>query len=186
MSLQQWKQVTGDLPWGVQQVLKSTLELVQEEQVHLVYGQDYREGKPCLINAAATMLAANAGVGGSGIPSQYFGDLVRNFDAINRELESSKINDGSGYVSPLAAEVLLRNFGELKEKPVSNAVDEAMASAAFAADIPYREPSDADMARDFMNMMKAPPPELLEGADAERDPVVQFTKDYVEAKRKEQ
>lgn len=151
-NLAKWTQVTSELPWGVQRVLHDTLSLVAEDKVHLVHSADYSNGSPCLINAVGQMLTTG---GGKGIPARYFANLVILFDNINQEFEKIPgYNDPSTrMVSPAVGEVLLRNFAPLKDKPVSDAVDEAMAMEAFANHV-YVEPSDADFARDWLNALQ--------------------------------
>lgn len=151
-SLTQWTKVTGDLPWGVQRVLHDTLSLVAEGKVTLVHSRDYDGKTPCLINAVGQMLKAG---GGRGIPSQYFGPLVSQFDSINRHFQTvPSYNDpNTNLVSPAVAEVLLHYFAPIKEQPVKDTVDEAMEMEAFANHV-YVEPSDEDFARDWTNAMQ--------------------------------
>lgn len=144
-----WTKATANLPWGVQRVFLETLKGVADEQVTLAYGRDYTDGgNPCLVNAVGAMLTAG---GGKGIPGRYFGDMVTAFDSINRDMYRRGINTDE-TVSPIAAEILIRNFGELKEQPVADAVDEATKNEAFANNI-YVEPSDADLTRDWLNSL---------------------------------
>lgn len=176
-----WTEATAALPWGVQRVFHDTFTLVKDEKVHLVHGSDYRDGKPCLVNAVGQMTVAG---GGHGIPSMSYSTIVVLFDKINREFDRQGVNAGDGYVSPLAAEILLHHFAPLKDKPVEADVDEAGATAEFEQGV-YVEPKDEDFARDLMNAMQAPAPEDIADADKRStDPVVEFTAQYVEARLK--
>lgn len=147
--LVKWNEATGNLSWGVQRVFRDALELVAKEQVTLVWGADYSANSPCLVNSVAAMLTTG---GGHGVPSQNFGDVVRQFDAINRELYTRGVNPEYGKVSPVAAETLLHYFAPLQEQPMESKVNEAMAPEAFANAV-SREPSDEDVARDWLNAL---------------------------------
>ena len=152
-NFQSWTKVTSDLPWGVQAVFKDTLQAVADDQIKLTYSADYSNGSPCLVNAAATMLGSIAGKGGTGVPSNAFPELVRAFDAINRTLHEEGVNDDDHTVSPLAAEILIRNFGAMKDQPIADMVDEATKGEAYAQH-QYREPSDSDLTRDWLNALE--------------------------------
>ncbi len=113
-----WTEATANLSWGAQNAMYTSLELAAEGKIDLVYGSDYVDGKPCLVNSVGQMLEVG---GGQGIPSANFSQVVGQFDSINRALElndNGKVNEGNQYVSPLAAEILVQNFGPLKAKPV--------------------------------------------------------------------
>lgn len=112
--LNQWTAATGDLKYGVQRVFHDVFSLAAEGKTHLIYGADYYNGMPCLVNTVGGMLSTG---GGEGIPSEYFGEVVRLFDEINREFERTGINTESHRVSETAAETLLRNFAPLKDVP---------------------------------------------------------------------
>jgi hypothetical protein len=148
---EQWERVTAELPWGVQKVLRDTLELVGEEKVHLVWGRDYSGNYPCLINSVAQMLSISKGEGGNGIPMQYFAPLVGTFDQINAQLKRDGVNTNE-YVSPMAAEVLLRYFAPMKPKPIEAEVNEAMQMEAFANNISVH-PDATDATRDWLNSL---------------------------------
>lgn len=155
-----WNKATTDIPWGVQKVFHDVFTLAEQAKTTLIYGSDYRDGSPCLVNTVGVMLKATGGEGGSGLPMSHFGTIVSLFDRINEELYTRGVNDRSGYVSPLAAELFLYHFGELKDKPVETAVNEAMAPEAFANGV-YVEPSDEDLARDMIEaFMKEAPCEI--------------------------
>lgn len=153
-----WTKATGDLKWGVQRVFIETLKAVEAEQTTLAYGADYKNGNPCLVNAVATMLNAANGMGGPSIPSTHFGAVVSQFDRLNSAFCEHGINSTPGVVSPLAAEILLKHFGPLKEPKLNEQVNDAMSNETFANAI-YVEPSDEDMARDFLTALsdKCPP-----------------------------
>ena len=163
--LSDWNAATANLPWGVQDVFRSTLESVKDEQINLVYGADYANGSPCLINATAVMLGKINGEGGSGKPSAFFGPVVSAFDNANRDIASKLLpsQHTPGLVSPIAAEILLGAFGAMKDKPIASSINEAMANEAFATGT-YVEPSDDDMAREWLLALSAPcsPPPLDE------------------------
>lgn len=164
---QNWHSATADLPWGVQTVMFDTLQAVADGQVRLVHGADYKDGSPCLVNAVANMTEAG---GGKGVPSSKFSNLVGAFDHINRFLQGEGVNEDDGFVSPLAAEILLRNFGQLKNKPVAAAVSEAVAPVAFETGV-YKEPSDEELTRDWLNALSEDhvcPPEPTESVNADR------------------
>lgn len=148
--LKSWKQATGDLPWGVQSAMHDAISLVAEEKVSLTFNANYAsDGTPCLVNSIAQMLTHKS----DGIsPTGSFPVVVSLWDQIHTELRNKGVNNDGTKVSPLAAEILLKNFGDLKEKPVSDAVSEAMAMEAFGSGA-YREPSDEEMARDWLNSL---------------------------------
>lgn len=146
----QWNEATGNLSWGVQKVFRDAFTLVAEEQVTLVYGADYKDGSPCLVNSVAAMLTTG---GGNGVPSAHFYPVVSLFDRINRELQERGVNTTPGKVSPLAADMFLRYFAPEQEKPVAKQVNEAMANEAFAHAV-HTEPNDEDMARDWLNALQ--------------------------------
>lgn len=119
INFQAWSNATAELPWGVQQAFHTALSLASEEKLTLTYGADYgTDNAPCLVNATATMLAVTNGQGGHGKPSKYFRAVVNEFDRLNQVLAQLKVNTETCTVSPLAAEILIANFGTLKEKPV--------------------------------------------------------------------
>jgi hypothetical protein len=131
-----WTAATGNLEWGAQNVIHTALELAAEGKSSIVYGADYSDGGACLVNTVGQMLAVG---GGSGIPSTHFGAMVREFDRLNHEFESRRINTDHKRMSPIVAEILLANFGALKDEPeninvlTSNDSDEDFAAAWAAA-----------------------------------------------------
>ncbi len=151
-----WTKATGDLLPGQQAVFMDVLNLVSEGKAHLVYGADYRNGKPCLVNAVGQMLSTG---GGQDIPSREFGPLVSEFDSLNSQLLAAGINT-DGYVSPLAADILLRTFGDLKEMDLTPPeVKEEPAK-------PYVEPSDEELMQSWLSAMAAPAPDVLAQDDS--------------------
>jgi hypothetical protein len=86
-------------------------------------------------------------------PSSAFPEVVGTFDRINSDLGKEGINDNRPYLSPMAAEILLRWMAPAPPKPVEQAVNEATQDTAFELGA-YREPTDADVARDWLNMLK--------------------------------
>src|SRR5699024_6923033 len=107
-------------------------------------GADYSNGSPCLVNAVGSMLTTG---GGQGVPSTHFGPVVSLFDRINRELQYKGINK-NGTVSPLAAEILLQHFGELKPVPEKDVVDATAEVIAGQLGV-YREKSDEELAKEW-------------------------------------
>lgn len=140
-----WTQATAALPWGVQRVFHDVFDLAQQGKTTLIYGSDYRDGKPCLVNTVGSMLKVG---GGHGIPTQHFGEVVSLFDQINRVLQNVDVNTTPGYVSPLAADILLHHFAPLKEKPADTNTPKATSGAHER----YIEPTDEEIARDLVNM----------------------------------
>ncbi len=157
-----WTKATGDLKPGPQAVFLDVLNLVKDGQMHLVHGADYRDGKPCLVNAVGQMLTTG---GGRGIPSEHFNQVVSAFDTLNAAFLKAGVNK-DGYVSELAADLLIRNFGEVKPMVVSDA----------PTDGHYVEPSDAAM-REFIADMVAPAPDVVATSDS---PEAEFARSFVE------
>lgn len=174
-----WTDATAALPWGAQRALHDTLSLVSEEKVTLVHGADYKNGSPCLINAAATMLSKINGEGGGGKPSSFFGDIVSEFDAINSHLVRVGVNKGDGYVSPMAADVLLAHFSPLRTPEVSDQVTEATKTEAFA-NVTYREPSDDEIMRDWLTALSTDNCPTEEEQEFQRE-IGDTYEDYVQA-----
>lgn len=173
--LSDWKIATGNLPYGVQNVLMDTLGLVKDEKIHLVYGSNYRQGKPCLFNAVSSMIMENRSEGDTGLPSTdfQFHQVVGAFDEVNRILREQGINE-SGYVSPLAAEILIRNFGTVKGEP-----DPETLTVAEESHGRYIEPSDEELAKDWLKSMEAPGPEEVKRLAEEGNDVARFANDYI-------
>lgn len=144
-----WTEATAKAKYGVQRVFHDVFTLASEGKTTLIYGSDYRDGKPCLVNTVGTMLTTG---GGLGVPSANFGEIVSLFDQINRVLETKGVNDQAGYVSPLAADVFLRYFAPLKDEP------EVPTTKVDSNNIPYVEPSDEEMAQAIADMFMVDAP----------------------------
>lgn len=164
--LTNWKAETAKLPWGVKRVFRETFKAVADEQVHLVWGSDYRDGKPCLVNAVATMLGSTLGKGGGGIPTQHFGRIVGLFDTINQALMEQGVNKDN-YVSPMAADILLHHFADVSDEP------EFDVATPEVVEHPYIEPSDEALAAEWLATMHAPAPEDVNTLADKGDPVAQ-------------
>lgn len=111
-SLTDWQQATTHQKWGVQQAIKTTLELTKSGDIKLCFGADVSQGVPCLINAISFMLSET-----EVNPSGNYPAIVRSFDCVNSDLKDSNVNNQGGRVSSLAAEILLKNMGTLKPIP---------------------------------------------------------------------
>ena len=164
INFKHWTDATADLDWGVQRVMKETLNLVAEGKITLAHSTNVAlvatsdtdsRTAPCLVNAVAQMLSADGDVS----PVSWFPNVVGAFDAVNRSLVEAGVNEHEKYiVSPLAAEVLIANFGEMKPVPTENdykeAALEALKKEAEAA--PYIEPTDEEMAKAWETETTAP------------------------------
>lgn len=144
--LVEWKKATDDLKYGVQRVFHDVFVLAAAGETTLIYGRDYRDSNPCLVNTVGTMLTVG---GGSGIPSLHFGRVVELFDAINRELHTMDVNPRHGYVDPLGASIFLNHFAPLKMMPEPDAIDPATMA--------YTEPSDEYMAARMVELFTDQP-----------------------------
>jgi hypothetical protein len=150
--LTRWAGATGELKYGVQRVFHDVFVLAAEGKTHLIYGADYYQGMPCLVNTVGGMLTTG---GGEGIPSAHFGQVVGLFDDINREFERLGINTEPNRVSEVAAETLLRNFAELKPLPPEPGIVDAKMSGPILP-----ETSDEEMAEAMVSLFTSEP---LEG-----------------------
>jgi hypothetical protein len=144
----EWEDATARLPWGIHTVFNEALQLVADEKIKMVYGTDDYHGSPCLVNSIHAMFSES-----TVSPSSAFPEVVGTFDRINSDLGKEGINDNRPYLSPMAAEILLRWMAPAPPKPVEQAVNEATQDTAFELGA-YREPTDADVARDWLNMLK--------------------------------
>lgn len=144
-----WTKATGDLKPGQQRVFKDFLTLVSEGQATLVHGADYDKNSPCLVNGVAPMLAHTAVS-----PMGMFPDVVTNFDHVCREMQAKGIGEQPNRVSPLMAEFLLKNFGEMKDMEVGQGE-----TPYLNFDVPYVEPSDQDMMCFIEKMMDTAAPD---------------------------
>lgn len=115
-SLDMWRMATGNAKWGVQQAIKTSLELVADEQIKMCWNQDDYNGAPCLINSINQMLSHNA----DHSPSGEYPHIVRAFDTVNHDLAGTRNINNDYFVDPIAAEILLRNMGEMKPVPVES------------------------------------------------------------------
>lgn len=148
-----WKRETGNLPWGVQRAMYDVVSLVADGKASLVHGANFSDGKPCLVNAIAPMIAENVhGVS----PCGQYPDLVSAFDTVCSAMISKGLADDPHLVSPLMAEFLLRNFGDLKEPNAVEATEsEPVEIAADAAGV-YVEPSDEEFVQHLLTMGTTP------------------------------
>lgn len=140
-----WTKATANLKYGVQRVFHDTLSLAAEGKTTLIYGADYRNGSPCLVNTVGSMLTVG---GGSGIPTANFREVVSLFDQINVELFSRMVNTTLGTVSENAADVLVYHFAPLKEVPETPAV-------VGEVDGTYYEPTDEEVAESITLLFQA-------------------------------
>ena len=160
-----WTRATAGLLPGQQAVFLDFLNLVAEGKAHLVHGANYRDGKPCLVNGTAQMLSTTAVS-----PTAKFPEVVMAFDAVCAEMQKAGLSEGQeGYVSPLMAEFLVRNFGEVKPMDLTDAGHLAALGEVVNApeNAPYIEPSDAEM-QQFLKAMEAPAPEVVHEDDYAR------------------
>ena len=152
-----WTAATGNLTWGVQRVMRDTLGLVAEGKVRLVFGRNYSKGSPCLVNAVAQMLTLDE----NGVsPAGWFPEVVQAFDHVNALLVTEGVNNDGEYVTPLAAEILLKHFGAIKPVPTEAdyAEEAARELSAQIEAMPYHEPSDAEFADMLAAMDTVPAP----------------------------
>ncbi len=146
--LTSWNKATAELSWGVQRVFRNVFELAADGKTHLVFGRDYSNGNPCLVNTVGTMLTVG---GGNGVPMAHFPDIVSLFDKINRELQKREVNEDGNLVSPLAADVFLHHFAPLKDEPVNQGSHSKVTHEA------YVEMTDEQIAQDLVEMFQQAP-----------------------------
>jgi len=125
-ALNRWTAATGNAKWGVQQAIKTSLELVASEDIKMCWGADSHRGAPCLINSINSMLSHNA----DHSPSGKYPHIVSAFDAVNEELHKRGVNKDL-MVTPIVAEVLLRKMGPLKPIPEVEDVTEPLTPEQF-------------------------------------------------------
>lgn len=147
--LTNWNTATANLSWGVQRVFRNVFELAAAGKTHLVFGRDYSDGSPCLVNSVGTMLTVG---GGNGVPMAHFPDIVSLFDSINRELQKRDVNEDGNLVSPLAADVFLHHFAPLKDEPLNRGGHSKVTHDA------YVEMTDEQIAKDLVEMFQQAPP----------------------------
>lgn len=146
VTLQAWKAATADLPAGVQSLCLDTLKLAAAEKVKLVHSTDVFEGTPCLFNAIRNMTTQL-----NDVPAAYQPEVVRLFDDLNNYLETMGVNTEPYKVSPLAAEILAHNFGELKPITMDDKARLELERASFIANCsPYFEPTDEELITDWL------------------------------------
>jgi hypothetical protein len=104
-----WKYATEQLPAGVQHAISDALKLCAEGKIRLAYGANVHEGVPCLMNSVSNMTTQQD----SQSPSAYAGEVVYSFDAIAAAI-GKRIGKNSNFLHPVAAEFLLKHFGDLK------------------------------------------------------------------------
>ena len=167
-----WTTATHNLDAGPQAIFLDFLNLVSEGQAHLVYGADYRDGKPCLVNGVAQMMSHT-----SVSPMSNCPQVVSAFDNMCGAMASAGLHEDAGYVSPLMADVLIQNFGDVK--PI--VLTEVPADTDVTKPGIYVEPSDAAMS-EFMLSMTAPAPEVVADADV-TTPEVEYTRSFVNVRR---
>lgn len=152
-AMQMWTKATEELSWGKQRTLFDTLTLVSEGKVKVIYGNDSFQGSPCLINAVGCMVKD-----ASQSPSQNERVLVRAFDIVCRsEFERSGVIEEAPYLSPLGAEILIRNFAPLKPVPALGVAETAK----------YKEPKDSEIQADLDKMMDTPAPDACRSGDTD-------------------
>lgn len=140
-----WTKATGDLLPGQQRVFKDFLETVASGDTTLVFGADVRAGSPCLVNGVQVMMSET-----QVSPTAAFPHLVSAFDSVCWYMQTAGLAEKSGYVSPLMAEFLLRNFGEIKPMDVEQP-PAIMVEGVIHEGI-YIEPSDEQML-EFCDML---------------------------------
>jgi hypothetical protein len=113
-----WTRATGDLPSGVQHAISDALKLCADGKVRIAYGADVHAGIPCLFNAVSNMTTQQNDT----TPTNYAEDVVRAFDSI-ASIIGVRLGDRpevAGHtLHPVAAEYLLKNFGDLKPIVIS-------------------------------------------------------------------
>lgn len=141
-ALKSWTSATANLPWGVQGLCHDALTLAANEKITLVHGADYRDGRPCLFNAIRQMTEQL-----NQTPMSFAGDVVIAFDEVNRLLAIQKVNVEYNKVSPLAADILLRNFAPLKGAPTADEIARMdIERESFMRNCtPYIEPTDEEV-----------------------------------------
>ncbi len=166
-----WTNATASLSWGAQHAIHDALSLAAEGKVTIVYGADYMDGQPCLINSVGQMLEVG---GGNGVPCAHFGNLVQEFDWLNDRLEVEGVNTDRRVMSPNAAMVLVHHFGELKPEPSMEIPVLDPHEANFDEIIP--EASDADLAQSWLKAIaqdNAPVDEPMPAPSAPTDDEIQ-------------
>jgi hypothetical protein len=109
MTSNSWTAATGSLTATQQRTVLDVLNLVASEDVNLVFGRDTIDGVPCLINAIGSMIKEV-----NDTPAAMFPGLVQAFDVRCRYIDELS---NSGPVTPIMAEILIREFAALKPLP---------------------------------------------------------------------
>lgn len=125
-----WYDLTSKLPAEVQNVLARTLRQVADSKLRLAYHTDYQTG--CNI-------------------VDPFTELTHLFGKLNHRLYLEGVNQEPNIVSWLAAQMLLNNFGQINDKELETAVNEAMEKTAFETGIPST--TVVDRTRDWLNSL---------------------------------
>jgi hypothetical protein len=156
-SLDRWTHAVSELNWGVQAVIFDALTLVASEDIKMVYSSDSWDGTPCLFNAVSAMTEQTKH-NPHRAPSSFAPEVVRAFDQVNGELDVLGVNTSSRYVSPLAAEVLLRHFGPLKSAPTDKPIPATVSTSVVVETAPYVEPTDTELAEQWVTAQTVTPP----------------------------
>jgi hypothetical protein len=149
-----WKKATSDTPPGVQHLIYDALQLVSSGDIKLAWGADVYKGTPCLLNAVSNMTTQMVEPGKK-LPANYTPNVVRLFDLINKTYSyvlNPSENKSQGYVDPIAADMLIRHFGELKEIEVTSTV----------ADFKECEPTSNELQAELVDWLAG----TFEGIDA--------------------
>lgn len=163
-NLAEWQVATTALPRGVKRVLYDVLDLTAAEKMNnLIYGSDYSGSGTCLINAAGPLLTTG---GGKGVPVTHYRRVVYLYDAINRQLFDLNVNTKYGYVSPLAAEILLQHFADMADVPDVIIPENELVTA----DSPYVEPSDEEMYTNWLTAIASEAPSEASNASEASEP----------------
>lgn len=117
VAMSDWRKAIQEQPWGVQHAIKTSLEVVQSGDIKMCFNADDFNGAPCLINSINMMLSQDS----SKSPSRDYPNVVRAFDNANQLFFNKGVNKDQ-LVSPLGAEILLKNMGPMKEQPSDTVV----------------------------------------------------------------
>ena len=149
-----WKRETSNIPPGVQHLIYDALQLVSSGDIKLAWGADVYKGTPCLLNAVSNMTTQMVEPGKK-LPSHYTPEVVSLFDRINKTYSHVLYpheNRTHGYVDPIAADMLIRHFGELKEIEVTSTL----------ADFKECEPTSNELQAELVDWLSG----TFEGIDA--------------------
>ena len=176
-ALNEWTNAIEGLDWGIQRVLFDALQLVASDDIKMTYAADVMDGTPCLLNAVSAITVQSA----HQTPGSFAPNVVNAFDSVNRELFTVGVNEDAHRVSPLAAEVLLRHFGPLKDAPADTTpVDNRDAVTQFI------EPTDKQMAEEWIMAQTITPPSDVVQLDEDGEPINDsLDAEFSEARRNE-